>query len=437
MVFNENATLGFTRARKLLELNQRNVFRRDFRKNQTGERDRCVFAHSCRAENVTIERQNGRSGPVESLLNGASDKTITGKRNAGQINGARNNQRNAVRGRFGKRPKRRKLSGQRHPGPLYGALDLGTNNCRLLIATPTGHGFEVVDAFSRIVRLGEGAGANRNLGDGAMDRTISALRVCANKLKWHGVTRHRLIATEACRIAENGPRFLQRVSEEIGIELEMIDRATEAELAVSGASPLICPEATKVLVFDIGGGSTELAWLDVSEGEPKIEAWTSIPAGVVTVAEEFGGIHVDEKVFAAMRAKIRPVMEAFSKETNNFCQDSSGPCHLLGTSGTVTTICGIHLQLPRYDRSQVDGCWLGGDDMGDVTAQLLAMSHKERAASPCIGNQRADLVMAGCAIFEEIRAIWPTDRIRVADRGLREGILTSLMKEDGHNGANP
>ena len=193
-------------------------------------------------------------------------------------------------------------------------------------------------------------------------------------------------------------------------------------------------------MFDIGGGSTELAWLDVTDGEPKIEAWTSIPAGVVTVAEEFGGIHVDEKVFAAMRAKIRPVMEEFSRETRHFCKnsdDSSGPCHLLGTSGTVTTICGIHLQLPRYDRSQVDGCWLGGDDMGEVTAQLLAMSHKERAASPCIGDQRADLVMAGCAIFEEIRAIWPSDRIRVADRGLREGILTSLMKEDGHNGANP
>jgi len=261
------------------------------------------------------------------------------------------------------------------------------------------------------------------------------LRVCANKLKWHQVTRYRLIATEACRIAENGPGFLQRVKDEIGLELEMIDRATEAQLAVSGASPLICPQATKVLVFDIGGGSTELAWLDVTGKEPKIEAWTSIPAGVVTVAEEFGGIYVDEKVFAAMREKIRPVMQKFSRETQNFCKDSTGPCHLLGTSGTVTTICGIHLELPRYDRSQVDGCWLGGDDMGAVTEQLLAMSHKERAASPCIGHQRADLVMAGCAIFEEIRAIWPTDRIRIADRGLREGILASLMQEDGHHGA--
>ena len=386
---------------------------------------------------MTTERQNGRD--VRHDDNGGNSGGIIESRGSNRdqrFPGIKNRGRKGVRGRFGHRPRRRKLSGERHPGPLYGALDLGTNNCRLLIATPVATGFEVVDAFSRIVRLGEGAGAARSLSDDAMDRTISALRVCANKLKWHGVTRHRLIATEACRIAENGAEFLQRVKDEIGIELEMIDRATEAQLAVSGAAPLICPEATKVLVFDIGGGSTELAWLDVTDGEPKIQAWTSIPAGVVTVAEEFGGIHVDEKVFAAMRAKIRPVMEKFSRETSHFCKDSSGPCHLLGTSGTVTTICGIHLNLPRYDRSQVDGCWLGGDDMGEVTTQLLAMSHKERAASPCIGNQRADLVMAGCAIFEEIRAIWPTDRIRVADRGLREGILTSLMREDGHHGAN-
>ena len=352
-------------------------------------------------------------------------------------NGRRRSQSNKPSANSRSIAQRRKFNGKRHPGPLYGALDLGTNNCRLLIATPAGDGFEVVDAFSRIVRLGEGASVSKNLSDDAMARTVSALRVCANKLKWHRVTRFRLIATEACRIADNGSGFLKRVKEEVGIELEMIDRATEAQLAVSGASPLICPQATKVLVFDIGGGSTELAWLDVTSDEPKIEAWTSIPAGVVTVAEEFGGIHVDEKVFAAMRAKIRPVMEAFAEQTKEFCTGANGPCHLLGTSGTVTTICGIHLKLPRYDRSQVDGCWLGGKEMGEVTAQLLAMSHQERAASPCIGNQRADLVMAGCAIFEEIRSIWPTERIRVADRGLREGILTSLMKEDGVYGAHP
>jgi len=462
-VFHERS---FTRACNLLGLGQRNVFKRKFRKDLSSEEVWKVIVFFCRVVELTIEQENGLNVPERNLRYDAghkeqesdlthsngrdsshksngrkasrserlpSERNQTGERN--QRNGrSERGERNATGNRFGTKPRRRKLSTERHPGPLYGALDLGTNNCRLLIATPTRGGFEVVDAFSRIVRLGEGASANKRLSDDAMGRTISALRVCANKLKWHGVTRHRLIATEACRIAENGLGFLQRVQNEIGIELEMIDRATEAQLAVFGASPLICPDATKVLVFDIGGGSTELAWLDVSGKEPVIDAWTSIPAGVVTVAEEFGGIYVDEKVFAAMRAKIRPIMQRFAQETSNFCQSSTGPCHLLGTSGTVTTICGIHLQLPRYDRSQVDGCWLGGDDMGAVTAELLAMSHKERAASPCIGHQRADLVMAGCAIFEEIRSIWPSDRIRVADRGLREGILTSLMKEDGNYG---
>lgn len=417
-----------------------------------------VWCEICRAEKVTIESETGRTVPHRNaglepneIAAGApardgdkaSVKSARKRRGPGQRGGKcghgknRNQSHQQGRARGQGRQSPRSTNDRKRNGPLYGALDLGTNNCRLLIATPTKSGFDVVDAFSRIVRLGEGAGASRNLADEAMDRTISALRVCANKLKWHGVTRHRLIATEACRIAGNGEQFLERVKREVGIELEMIDRATEAQLAVSGAAPLICPDASKVLVFDIGGGSTELAWLDVSGLEPQIDAWTSIPAGVVTVAEEFGGIYVDEKVFAAMRAKIRPVMRAFAEQTRHFCEGSKGPCHLLGTSGTVTTLCGIHLQLPRYDRSQVDGCWLGGKDMGDVTAELLAMSHEERAASPCIGNQRADLVMAGCAIFEEIRAIWPTERIRVADRGLREGILTSLMREDGHHGANP
>ncbi|HHI82880.1 MAG TPA: Ppx/GppA family phosphatase [Rhizobiales bacterium] len=337
-----------------------------------------------------------------------------------------------------KKPERSGKQRQRSvDGPLYGALDLGTNNCRLLIAAPGKGGFEVVDAFSRIVRLGEGVSQTGRLSEAAIGRTISALRVCANKLKWWNVTRNRLIATEACRMAENGRAFLDRVRDEVGLDLEMADRATEAQLAVAGASPLVCPDACKVLIFDIGGGSTELMWLDITDGKQEIQAWTSIPAGVVTVAEKFGGVFVDDQVFAAMRESVRPLMEQFHNQTRQICDGGAGPCHLLGTSGTVTTLCGIHLNLPRYDRSQVDGCWLDGNDVGAVTRELLAMSHEERASSPCIGKQRADLVMAGCAIFEEIRRLWPSDRIRVADRGLREGILASMMKEDGVYGRTP
>jgi exopolyphosphatase/guanosine-5'-triphosphate,3'-diphosphate pyrophosphatase len=319
---------------------------------------------------------------------------------------------------------------------IYGALDLGTNNCRLLLARPVVNetGFEVVDAYSRIVRLGEGVLHTGQLSEEAIERTVKALRVCSNKLKWWNVERARLIATEACRMAENGEAFISRVREELGIELEIIDRETEAGLAAAGASPLICGKARSVLVFDIGGGSTEILWLLVENGRYRIHDWTSIPAGVVTVAERFGGKSVSQASFEAMRNHVNGLARPFAERLVGACGSIPVPDHLLGTSGTVTTVCGIHLNLRRYDRSRVDGSWISGDEVGQVTRDLLGMSYEQRAASPCVGPERADLVLAGCAILEEIRAIWPAERIRVADRGLREGILTSLMMEDGHYG---
>jgi exopolyphosphatase / guanosine-5'-triphosphate,3'-diphosphate pyrophosphatase len=313
----------------------------------------------------------------------------------------------------------------------YGALDLGTNNCRLLIAKPGPNGFTVVDAYSRIVRLGEGLSQSGTLSQAAMGRTIEALRVCANKLTWHGVKRRRLIATEACRLAENGPGFIERVKAETGLELEIIDRETEARLAAAGAMPLVEEDAGRVLVFDIGGGSTEMMWLVRKDQSFEIEAWTSMAAGVVTVSEKFGGgVDVTPDVFAAMRGHLRPMVEAFAARTT---RDAT---HLLGTSGTVTTIAGVQMGLRRYDRSRVDGSWLESGDIGQVTADLLAMTYEARASNPCIGRERADLVLAGCAILEEIREAFPTPRIRVADRGLREGLLTQMMREDGVYGGS-
>ncbi len=315
--------------------------------------------------------------------------------------------------------------------PIYGALDLGTNNCRLLLASPDRGGFRVVDAFSRIVRLGEGVSRSGRLSDEAMVRTISAIRVCGNKLAWWQVERCRLIATEACRSALNGPDFIAQVLAQTGIDLEIIDRETEARLAVAGASALVEPSARQVLIFDIGGGSTELMWVDCSNGAFDVVRWTSIPAGVVTLAEKYGGRVVSDNDFNDMKAHVRPLLEQFAADLRTLDGREGLPDHLLGTSGTVTTICGVQLGLRRYDRSKVDGCWLRNDDIGAVTRQLLEMNYHERAASPCIGRERADLVLAGCAILEEIRRIWPAERVRVADRGLREGILTQLMNEDG------
>ncbi|MBI2718977.1 MAG: Ppx/GppA family phosphatase [Rhizobiales bacterium] len=343
------------------------------------------------------------------------------------------------RNRPGGRPPEHRGSGNEIDGAsLYGALDLGTNNCRLLVATPAGHGFTVVDAFSRIVRLGETLSQTGKLTDQAMGRTIDALRVCANKLKWRNVGRTRLVATEACRSAANGAEFIARVKAETGLGLEVIDRETEAELAATGAEPLIDPAAASALVFDIGGGSTEVMWMERRGPRFKIAAWTSLAVGVVTISERFGGgIDVTASSFAAMRAYLRPMVAEFVGKVTELGGTAPVPSHLLGTSGTVTTIAGVQLGLARYDRSRVDGCWLASADTGRVTAELLAMSYEQRAANPCIGRERADLVLAGCAILEEIRLAFPAPRIRVADRGLREGILTQLMKQDGTYGRVP
>ncbi|MGD9784281.1 MAG: Ppx/GppA phosphatase family protein [Hyphomicrobiaceae bacterium] len=331
------------------------------------------------------------------------------------------------------------------PGPVYGALDLGTNNCRLLLARPSRRGFQVVDAFSRIIRLGEGVSLRQELSEAAMSRTIDALKVCAAKIERHDVKRCMLIATEACRIASNGVHFLERVRDATGLDIQILSREGEARLAVSGCASLIDERCDYALVFDIGGGSSELVWLDLATGgaavpeagsrrpavDQRIAAWTSLSVGVVTLAERFGGRNITADVFEAMVAYVMDQLEPFERE-HGFAQRIAGrSAHFLGTSGTVTTIAGIHLRLPRYDRNRVDGCWLGSDEARGVTYDLLARSYRERVAEPCIGRDRADLVLAGCAILEALMRLWPCPRLRVADRGLREGILMRLMIEDG------
>jgi exopolyphosphatase/guanosine-5'-triphosphate,3'-diphosphate pyrophosphatase len=319
-------------------------------------------------------------------------------------------------------------------GAVYAALDLGTNNCRLLVARPTGDSFRVIDAFSRIIRLGEGLTLSRRISDVAIARAVSALSICRDKMRARGVSRARLIATEACRAAENGVYFRDRIAQEVGLELEVVDRETEAGLAATGCAPLVAPDVEGVILFDIGGGSSELVRLGKVKsnggGPPsaEIKAWVSLPIGVVTLAERHGGMTVTPAVYEAM---IREVAEHITQfAAAHGCVDLDR-IHLLGTSGTVTTIAGVHLQLPRYDRRRVDGAWLTGRQISDVTERLLAMSYEERVANPCIGAERADLVLAGCAILDAIRRAFPCTRLRVADRGLREGMLVKMMREDG------
>lgn len=318
----------------------------------------------------------------------------------------------------------------------YAALDLGTNNCRLLIAQPTRPGqFRVVDAFSRIVRLGEGLVTSRRLSADAMDRAVEALQVCATKLAGKPVRRMRLIATEACRAAVNGEEFLARVTKETGLRLEIINRETEARLAVSGCASLVGRDARSVVLFDIGGGSSEIAVIRIGENRSNrlanhITHWTSLPVGVVTLSERYGGRDVTPDIFAAMVNEVDALLADFhcppitgAGESDNF--------YLIGTSGTVTTLAGVHLNLPRYDRRRVDGLWLADSEVTAMQNRLLSWDFAGRAANPCIGPDRADLVLAGCAILEAIRRRWPANRMRVADRGLREGLLTDMMADDG------
>ena len=329
---------------------------------------------------------------------------------------------------------------------IYGALDLGTNNCRLLIAKPSRRGFLVIDAFSRIIRLGEGVLSSGRLSEAAMKRTIEALKVCAEKMSRRAVTRSRLIATEACRIASNGGEFIERVRGETGLSIEIVGQETEAKLAVSGCASLIDRNCDWVLVFDIGGGSSELIWLDLARlGRPWrrtlhdrvdvqtcIAAWTSLPIGVVNLAERHGGREVTPGSYEAMVKDVMACLTSFETK-HRFSKRIAGKrAHFLGTSGTVTTISGIHLKLPVYERARVDDCWLTARDVRIVSNDLIGMSYAERVAQPCIGQERADLVLAGCAILEALLRTWPCQRLRVADRGLREGILATLMAEDGH-----
>ncbi len=319
----------------------------------------------------------------------------------------------------------------------YGALDLGTNNCRLLIATPQGQGgFRVVEAYSRIVRLGEGLTASGRLSEAAMERALAALKVSAEKLRRRRVVRLRAIATQACRMAENGPAFLDRVFEETGLRLQIISPQEEARLSVAGCLNLIDRSLDAALVVDVGGGSTELSWVDLKDappaGMPPLRAWLSVPIGVVTLAERFPeGDVATEDWFRVMVDTVKTEIAAFKRAESFREVFDADRAHLIGTSGAITSLAGLHLELPRYDRSRVDGIWMTRDDCDTAAGRLLALNASERASQPCIGPDRADLVLAGAAILQAVQELWPCSRVRVADRGLREGILLSLMSDRG------
>lgn len=356
----------------------------------------------------------------------------------------------------GARRQRRRSPRGNAPAPLYAALDLGTNSCRMLVAQPNGAHFDIVDAFSKSVRLGlelERTGALSNAG---ISRTLQALHVCSRKLKKLGVRRMRLVATEACRRATNGKAFLEQIRHETGLRLEVIRPEEEARLAVISCAPLVSPDARQVLVIDIGGGSTELVWIDLSEVEAttRIKAmiglqpgkqaqalleargarvidWISVPLGVATLLQRYADVEDDSARFALMSCYFEEQMDAFSPYSTGTNGQWLDGLQMIGTSGTVTTVGAMHLGLRRYDRQRVDGMGMGAADVDVVIRKFLDLGPEGRRNEPGIGRDRAELIMSGAAILQTILRIWPTQNIRVADRGLREGILFSMMSADG------
>jgi len=323
--------------------------------------------------------------------------------------------------------------------PLYAAIDLGTNNCRLLIARPVDEGFKVIDSYSKVVRLGVGLESTGLLSKESINNAVDALYVCAKKIKTHRVKRWRCVATEACRKALNGKYFLDRVKKETGLSLEIISPRVESRLAVMGCINLIDTTKNVALVVDIGGGSTELSWVDVRRLKdenlstkiyrPPISAWASLPIGVVTLSERIPELNDRALWYENMKTVVRDEINKSNCKNRFVNIFNEGKGHIIGTSGTITSLAGIHLKLPYYQRDKVDGLWLRTSDAIKVSRYMSSLSPLERAKEPCIGEERANLLVAGCAITDVICEIWPSKIIRVADRGLREGMLMGLMQQ--------
>jgi exopolyphosphatase/guanosine-5'-triphosphate,3'-diphosphate pyrophosphatase len=340
-------------------------------------------------------------------------------------------------------PKRRRKAGRRNKArkaECYGVIDLGTNNCRLLIARSMANGFKVVDSYSKVVRLGAGLARTGKLADANMDAAVEAIQVCAQKMKSKSVKRWRCIATQACRQAENGDEFLTRVKAETGLSFETISPRVEARLSVMGCMNIIDEEKDVALVIDIGGGSTELSWVDVRRmrdkntprrlHRPPISAWASLPIGVVNLSEIHPEGEADQDTwFSAMKDHVRAEIDKQNCQTRFANTFKEGRGHLVGTSGTITSLASVHMRLPFYQRNKIDGIWMASNDVIATARHLSEISLEARQKVPCIGEDRAGMLVAGCAILDVVCELWPSDRIRIADRGLREGMLMGLMNK--------
>ncbi len=320
---------------------------------------------------------------------------------------------------------------------VYAAVDLGTHNCRLLIARPSDDGMRTVGGYSRVVRLGEGLAANNQLNTNAMGRTLNALRACAQRIQAGQVTHLRCVATEACRRAENGQAFLERVEKETGLRFEIVTPDQEAELTLQGCRPLLKPTIPHTLLFDIGGGSTEIVWAKMTEdGLPQLKDTFSFPMGVVTLTETYDKDQIDDRLFEHICAEVTSLLAPFDSQHEIKDAIASGSIQMIGTSGTVTTLGALVLELVRYERTRVDGLNMSFETIFQLIDKIVKTDLTSRQQMPCIGVERADLMVMGCAILRAICLKWPIGSLRAADRGIREGLILEMMDKDSHDGPN-
>ena len=317
-------------------------------------------------------------------------------------------------------------------GRNYAAIDLGTNSCRLVIASPTPSSFRIVETFSKVTRLGEGIINDNELSRPAIRRTVSALKVCAGVLEEYApIYRYRFVATAACRRAKNCADFISAVEKETGLNIEIISSKEEARLAVVGCIPLLNRHIKRALIFDIGGGSTEISLARVTNsGKTFIEGFVSLPYGVVTVSEAFPGSDMTDLAYDTIVERTQDILKDFEERFHITEAIRRQEIQIIGTSGTVTVLGAVHLNLSRYNRSAVDGLSISMNDLERTILKIKRMGAEGRSKHPCIGSQKSDLTMAGCAIIESLIKFWPVSEITVADRGIREGILLDLMHSD-------
>ena len=311
----------------------------------------------------------------------------------------------------------------------YAAIDLGTNSCRLVVATPTPTSFHVIETFSKITRLGEGIINDNELSKAAMRRTIAALKVCRGVINEYApIADSRFVATAACRRAKNCAQFVEMVKKEAGINLEIISSKEESRLAVVGCVPLLNRNIKRMLVFDIGGGSTEISLARITDtGKTFIEGFVSLPYGVVTISEAFPKQEMTQLAYNTIIERTQSMLKEFDEKFGIYAGIQNQEIQIIGTSGTVTVLGAVHLNLSRYNRSAVDGLSISGPDIKKVINKIKNIGDEGRRKHPCIGPLKSDLTIAGCAIIEALLTFWPVSEITVADRGIREGMLLDMI----------